>query len=92
MSVRSRASRGDQFGLSEWRSLRWTIKYVIPDLLLAASWAAPRRLHLLAIKPTLVRGDILYEIVQIRPLSVEGITMSPELSWRVNATIKTLWY
>ena len=52
MSVRSGALRSGQFGPSEWCTLRWIIKYVISDLLLAASWAAPRRLHLLATKPT----------------------------------------
>ena len=41
-----------QLGPSEWCTLRWTIKYVISHLPLAASWGTPRRLHLLATKPT----------------------------------------
>ena len=52
LSVRSRALRSGQLGSSEWGTLRWIIQYLMLDLLLAAAWAAPRRLHLLATKPT----------------------------------------
>ena len=38
VSVRSRALRYGQLGSSEWGTLRWMIKYFIPDLLLVVSW------------------------------------------------------
>ena len=48
VSLGSGELRAGQLGPSEWCTLRWTIKCMISDLLLAASWAGPRRLHLLA--------------------------------------------
>ena len=44
--------RSGLLGPSEWCTLQRIIKYAISDVLLAASWAAPRRLHLLATKLT----------------------------------------
>ena len=61
LPARSRALRGGQLGSSEWGTLRWIIKYLIRDLLLATSWAAPRRLDLLETK-----NNPLYEAIHLK--------------------------
>ena len=52
VSLGSGELRSGQLGPSEWCTLRWILKDVISDLLLAVSWVTPRRLHLLATKLT----------------------------------------
>ena len=52
VSLGSRELRSSLLDSSEWCTLPWIITYVISSLLLAASWAAPRRLNRFAKKTT----------------------------------------